>query len=175
MRLYWNCNCFIRRSSNNPFSPWSIIKSPEGAWSKVPYILNLRTKFREVVRFQLRDSAALCPKNEPPMPTASGTRLAPKSAIKGGENFLSLLAVQSTVTSLTGLPWLIFFNVLPQWANGDIATSMLNIRTRRRRAAASGFGHFNLCDRYRECPVAATSLGMVIMGTFSPPAGNVSL
>jgi hypothetical protein len=54
-----------------------------------------------------------------------------------------------------------FFNVLPQWANGDIAT---------------GSGHFNLCDHYRECPVAPTrSLDVVAMGTLSPPSGNVAL
>jgi len=52
---------------------------------------------------------------------------------------------------------------------------MLNIKTRRRRAASSGFGHFNACDNYRECPVATTSLDVVAMGIFSHPAANVAL
>jgi hypothetical protein len=51
---------------------------------------------------------------------------------------------------------------------------MLNIRARRRRAAASGCGHFNLCDHSREFPVATRSLDVVAMGIFSPPAGNAA-
>jgi hypothetical protein len=100
VRLYWNCICFIHRSSNNPFSPCSIIKTPVGAWSKVPCLLNLRTKFREEVRVQLRDAAALSQKNQLPMPTASGTGWAVDTAIKLGRKFLvpAGCAIHSHVT-----------------------------------------------------------------------------